>query len=254
MEDEFALEAEIYDRIWGRHDYETDIKFLDRLFRKHGCSSILDIGCGTGNHALRLSRLGYEVTGVDISSTMLKKAKRKDKKRKVRFRKGDMKELKTIVSKTRYDAAISLGQVFSHLYTDKEVRVFIKGVHRALRKNGLFVFSVRNAKKISAEYLNKLLLDHMVNDKDLQLLMLTHNHRDPRDPNTIVWKPIYLIKKNGKVDLQIREHKLRWSDLETLKRILIENSFEIVTVYSGPLKKKFNEDVHNDMWFITTAK
>ena len=32
---------------------------------------ILDVGCGTGRHAVELARRGYRVTGVDISSGML---------------------------------------------------------------------------------------------------------------------------------------------------------------------------------------
>ena len=31
-------------------------------------SRILDVGCGTGRHAVELARRGYQITGVDISS------------------------------------------------------------------------------------------------------------------------------------------------------------------------------------------
>jgi SAM-dependent methyltransferase len=255
MKDEYQLEAKIYDKIWGRYDYDTDVKFLNSLFKEHHCKNIIDIGCGTGNHALRLSKLKYEVTGVDISPTMVKIAKNKDRKRKTRFIQGDMKELKTLVpTAQRFDAAISLGQASSHLYTDKEVRVFLDGLHKILKKNRLFVFSARNAKKISEEYLNKLMLDHMINEEKLQVVMLTHNNRDPRDPNTIIWKPIYLMKENGKVDLQMREHKLRWYEFSSLKRLLAGNGFETAAIYSEPSKEKFNEDVHTDMWFVTRTK
>jgi len=96
----------------------------------------------------------------------------------------------------------------------------MKNIHKILKQNGLFVFSARNAKKINEEYLNKLRLDHMLNEEKLQLLMLGHNIRDSQDPNTIVWNPIYLIKENNKVDLQIREHKLRWFEFSTLKKII----------------------------------
>jgi ubiquinone/menaquinone biosynthesis C-methylase UbiE len=252
MKDEYGLEARFYDRIWGKYDYDTDVRFLDELFKEHRCKNVVDIGCGTGNHSVRLSKLGYEVTGVDISPAMLKRAR--SKVRKMRFILGDMKELRTIIPKARFDAAISLGQVSSHLYTDEEVQVFLDGLHRVLKKDGVFVFSARNAMKISEEYLNKLMLDHTINEEKLQLAVLTHKNRDPQDPDTIVWKPIYLIKESGKVDLQIREHKLRWYRFSTLKRLLVTSGFEIEAVYSGPLKEKFNEGAHLEMWFVATAK
>ncbi len=37
-------------------------------------ASILDVGCGTGRHAVELARRGYAVTGLDLSAAMLAKA------------------------------------------------------------------------------------------------------------------------------------------------------------------------------------
>ena len=255
MKDEFSLEARFYDKIWGKRDYDADVKFLADFFRKYHCRSVIDIGCGTGNHALRLSKMGYQVTGVDVSSTMLEIAKAKDKEAKIKFIQGDMKKLEKVVPKgQRFDAAICLGQVFSHLMTNKDVQALLNRLHKILKQNGLFVFSARNAKKINEEYLNKLRLDHMINEEKLQLLILTYNTRDLQDSNIIVWNPIYLIKQNSKVDLQIREHKLRWFKFSTLKKIITEKGFKIVAIYSGPIKEKFKEEEHTDMWFVTTIK
>jgi len=255
MKDEFSLEARFYDKIWGKRDYDADVKFLADFFRKYHCRSVIDIGCGTGNHALRVSKMDYQVTGVDVSSTMLEIAKAKDKEAKIKFIKGDMKKLEKVVPKgQRFDAAICLGQVFSHLMTNKDVQALLNGLHKILKQNGLFVFSARNAKKINEECLNKLRLDHMINEEKLQLLILTYNTRDLQDSNIIVWNPIYLIKQNSKVDLQIKEHKLRWFEFSTLKKIITENGFKIVAIYSGPMKEKFKEEEHTDMWFVTTIK
>jgi ubiquinone/menaquinone biosynthesis C-methylase UbiE len=255
MKDEFSLEAKIYDKVWGKHGYDSDVKFLNGLFRKHDCRSVIDIGCGTGNHAVRLSKLGYEVTGVDVSASMLKIAREKDGREKIRFKQGDMKRIRKVVPKTqKFDAAICLGQAFSSMITDRDVQAFFNGLHSILKQNGLFVFCARNAKKIKEEYLNKLRLDHMINEEKLQLLILAYNTRDTQDPSVIIWKPMYLINENNKVGLQIREHKLRWFDFSTLKKMTIESGFEVEAVYSGSKREKFKEDEHTDMWFVTTAK
>jgi ubiquinone/menaquinone biosynthesis C-methylase UbiE len=255
LKDEFSLEARIYDKIWGQSDYKTDVKFLDELFQQHHCRSVIDIGCGTGNHALRLSKMGYEVIGIDISPAMLEIAKEKDAKAKVKFIQGDMKKVDRVLPHDRkFDAAFCLGVAFSHLRTNKDVRTFLNGLRKTLRKGGLFVFDARNARKIGEEYLNKLLLEHIVTEDRLQLLFLGYNTRHPRSRSIIVWRPICLMNENGKVDLQIREHKLRWFRFSSLKKLLSENGFEAVGHYSGPTKEEFNEDNHSTMWFVTVTK
>jgi ubiquinone/menaquinone biosynthesis C-methylase UbiE len=208
---EFSFEAKIYDKIWGAYDYDVDVRFLDELFRKHDCRSVIDVGCGTGNHALRLSKMSYQVTGIDVSPAMLEKARAKDKKGNVRFLQGDMKKLDSAIPMSeKFDAAICLGTVFFHLLTNKDVQTFLKALHGMLRKKGLFIFDARNAKKISEDHLNKLLVHDVLTEDKLQMLFLNYNIRDLRNRNVIVWKPLYLMNENGKLDLQIREHKLRW--------------------------------------------
>jgi ubiquinone/menaquinone biosynthesis C-methylase UbiE len=253
MEDKFSLEAKLYDKIWGKYNYDSDVEFLNEMFRKHCCKKIIDLGCGTGNHAIRLSKLGYEVTGVDISPTMLKIAKEKDKKARVKFIQGDMKNIEKVILK-KFDAAICLGQAFSSLVTNKEIRIFFKELNKVLKRNGLFIFNARNAKKINEDYLNTIRLGHMLSEKKLQLLILECNTRHPKNRNVIVWRPIYLIKENDKVDLQLREHKLRWIYFSTLKKMLIESRFEIIATYSGVSGEKFCENEHTNMLFVTRTK
>lgn len=255
LKDEFSLEARIYDKIWGTYDYNTDVKLLNELFQEHGCKKIIDVGCGTGNHALGLSKLGYEVTGVDVSPAMLEKARAKDSKGKVRFIQGDMKKLHEAVPQgERFDAAICLGIASSHLLTNKDTWSFLRTMHGVLKRNGLFIFDARNAKKISEDHLNKLLVHDILKEDDLQLLSLNYNTRDPRNGSIIIWKPIYLINENGKVDLQIREHKLRWFDLKKLRKLLTDNRFRIINEYSSPTKEGFSEDEHATIWLVTIAK
>ena len=43
-------------------------------FRAHGCSIVLDIGCGSGRHVVPLARQGFRALGLDISPTGLRLA------------------------------------------------------------------------------------------------------------------------------------------------------------------------------------
>ncbi|MDH5481881.1 MAG: methyltransferase domain-containing protein [Candidatus Bathyarchaeota archaeon] len=254
MNDEFSLEARFYDETWGKYDYDADMKFLNDLFQKKGCKTIIDIGCGTGNHFIRLSKLGYEVTGVDISQAMLGIARKKKKEGKIRFIQGDMRRLGIILRGEKFDAAICLGMVFSNLEQYRHVQAFLSGLRQILRKNGLFIFNTRNAKKINEDLLNRLILERLLVKERLQLLLFFYNTRHPRNRNVIIWRPVYLMKENGKVDLQIREHKLRWHNFSILRRMLIESKFEVKATYSGNAIEEFNEEEHANMWFVTMAK
>jgi SAM-dependent methyltransferase len=73
--------------------------------------------------------MGYEVTGVNISPSMLEKAREKDRKAKVKFVEGDMKRPdKSVPRNKKFDAAICLGIASSHLLTNKDVRAFLRGL------------------------------------------------------------------------------------------------------------------------------
>ena len=251
MKDEYSLEAEVYDKIWGKYDYDIDIRFLDKLFKKNKSKKVIDIGCGTGNHAIRLSKLGYEITGVDVSSTMLEKARGKTKEAKVRFIHGDMRKLNEIISQDeKFDAAICLGSVSFHLITNEDVQTFLKGLYKILKENGLFICDARNAKKISEDHLNKLTVEHVINEKKNQLLVLAYSTRSKEDRNVIAWRPIFLMNDNGKIDFQIREHKFKWADFSNWRKLLIANGFELLSTQSGPTEEEFDEERHEAMWFV----
>lgn len=76
-----------YDQ-WGT-DYDTYIQDDEKfqveaahygyLFARHGVKSVLDAGCGTGRHAVRLAREGFGVSGVDLSDGMLEQARQRTK-------------------------------------------------------------------------------------------------------------------------------------------------------------------------------
>ena len=46
---------------------------------------MLDVGCGTGRHAVRLAQQGARITGVDFSAGMLGKARQKPGAERVTF-------------------------------------------------------------------------------------------------------------------------------------------------------------------------
>ncbi len=54
----------------------NEVDFLIKELRLKPGAAILDVGCGTGRHAIELARRGFKVTGVDLSEGMLAEARR----------------------------------------------------------------------------------------------------------------------------------------------------------------------------------
>ncbi len=98
----------------------SEIPSLTDLFHKKEVKRILDIGCGTGEHAIELAKNGFTVFGLEHSRVMFGTAQAKWKnlpktlQAKVKFIQGDyIKNLKKI--KDEYQAAMFMGNAMAHI-------------------------------------------------------------------------------------------------------------------------------------------
>lgn len=101
--------------------------------------AILDAGCGTGNYSLALAEMGYNVTGIDSSKSMLRRAEEKRKKVddcKIQLLKLDLTK-KLPYPNNYFDGIISIHA----LYTIKDTGSVLKEYQRVLRPNGRFILA-----------------------------------------------------------------------------------------------------------------
>ncbi len=73
----FANSAEGYDREVFTQGTVGEVDFVERELGGDKGKRILDIGCGTGRHAIELARRSYRVTGIDLSEAQLRRAREK---------------------------------------------------------------------------------------------------------------------------------------------------------------------------------
>lgn len=140
--------AEAYDLFYEEKNYEVECDMIEEIFRRHGASqvaTILDLGCGTGNHAIPLSHRGYRVTGVDSSSEMVKRAQSKlqpqasPPRLHPQFLDGDVRSLKL---DQQFDVALMMFAVLGYQTTNEDVLAALRTVRRHLRPGGLFICDV----------------------------------------------------------------------------------------------------------------
>jgi ubiquinone/menaquinone biosynthesis C-methylase UbiE len=72
--------AAAYDVVYAEKDYQQEADAVFSLIEQYGelvVQRILDLGCGTGRHAILLAERGLDVTGVDQSKPMLELAQQR---------------------------------------------------------------------------------------------------------------------------------------------------------------------------------
>lgn len=101
------------------------------------CKAV-DLGCGTGNHAIYLAGRGFEVTGVDFSQTAIKIAKENTEKKGVRcnFFVADVIDGLDKVNQT-WDFAYDWGLL--HHISPEGRRKYLENVRRILNPKGKFL-------------------------------------------------------------------------------------------------------------------
>lgn len=89
---DLIYDAEIYD---GMNTNLADLEFYKKWLPKNKDARILELCCGTGRLTIPIAMNGYDISGVDNSSTMLERAKLKASKAdlNIEFIEADIKSL-----------------------------------------------------------------------------------------------------------------------------------------------------------------
>lgn len=121
--------------------------FFETTFAAASPRRLLDLGCGTGEHARLLASGGFEVVGVDSSQSMLEKARAAEPVEGVRFVEGDICNLGNVVDGS-FGGAICLGNVLPHLTDAGTLAKFFGGLAAQLAPGAPFVLQILNYDRI----------------------------------------------------------------------------------------------------------
>lgn len=119
--------AELYDLLYAdKKDYRAEAEVVASVVRRRcpEARSLLDVGCGTGEHARHLTEVGFEVDGADLEPAFVEIAGRKCPGG--RFVVADMT---TLDLPGRYDVVTSLFSAIGYVRT-------LEGLHRAVARMG----------------------------------------------------------------------------------------------------------------------
>lgn len=233
-------------------DYEGDVDFLERVFRRRMRAmprSILDMGCGTGNHDLPLATRGYEVTGLDLSSDQLTVARRKADAAglAVRFVRGDMRSFDL---GRPFDAAVCMFGAFGYLTRISDVVRCLGSVRRHLRADGLFVFEFWHTPAVRPrqDWFRKM-------GPEFELVRLAEGEFDvPRHLLSIRFR-FFVFRARQVVDRFDETHTIRTYTVPEMRRWLQRGGFDLLGAYAAtPQKKGFRQPTSSTFRIMAVAR
>ena len=143
MSNIFDQYAEFYDLLYADKNYHDESIYIQKLLEKYStidCKSILELGSGTGKHACLLAEEGLSITGVEISCSMIEKARVAIPNKLeglLKFIQGDATSYRDL---NLYDACLSLFHVVSYQTSDILLSKILTTAAVHLKDGGIFIF------------------------------------------------------------------------------------------------------------------
>jgi SAM-dependent methyltransferase len=139
--DEYAL---YYNLLYKDKDYQAETDFTLACLEQSGCipATVLDMGCGTGRHALAMTRRGIHVTGVDVSEAMLAMGKEIFSRQSASYPLPELihADIRFLRLNRAFAAVTSLFHVMSYQNTEQDALGMLIAARSHLAPGGFFMF------------------------------------------------------------------------------------------------------------------
>ena len=143
-EELFENYADKYDQEGYTSGTLGEVDFIEKELDYDKNKLILDVGCGTGRHSLELARRGYSVTGIDLSESMLEKARKTAaiENLKIDFIK---KDARNFYFETQFDLSIMICEgAFPLMETDEMNFSILKNIYASLKSLSKLILTTCN--------------------------------------------------------------------------------------------------------------
>ena len=147
----YANMALVYDELMKDAPYDQWVDYVKRqtmfLRKNNGPISLLDVGCGTGELAVRLKKDGFHVSGADLSDTMLTIARQKAERQglSISLFQQDMTNLQI---EEKVDIVTIFCDSINYLPSKEAVAKTLQSCYAALDKGGLLLLDSHSPYKI----------------------------------------------------------------------------------------------------------
>ena len=225
FEDFFSgLYAQVLATTFTPEQTARHVQTVRRLLRLRKGQCVLDIPCGHGRLTIPLARAGLRMTGVDLTSAYIRRARRlaRDEGLDVRFLQADMR---TIGFDGEFDAAFNWFGSFGY-FSDVDNLDLLRRLRRSLRPGGKLLLEGLNKTFVLSDF--RTSLDESIGGIDIR-------HTPRFDPRTSRVLDTWTFRKGDRVE----RHRiaLRLYSGPEIRRLLREAGFVDIEVYGlSPLR------------------
>lgn len=141
---------EAYDFLFPETLFDDSKKQIENLLKliDFDVSTVLDLCCGPGRFSIVLAQKGFTVTGVDLSSYLLDKARAKAKAEKLNIE-WVLEDMRKYVRPVSYDLVLNMYTSFGYFDDKNDDLIVLKNVFAGLKPGGAFLIDVMGKERLA---------------------------------------------------------------------------------------------------------
>lgn len=229
----FGEYSRYYDLLYRDKNYCAEAEFISTQLRKHlpTAETLVELGCGTGRHAIEMARQGWRVTGVDLSAGMVEAAAKRltevpaDIGRRVKLQCGDVR---TVRLGEKADCVASLFHVLSYQTKEGDLLLALTTAAEHLQPGGLLLFDFWYGPAVLTD--RPVVRVKRLSDDAFEMTRISEPEMRYNE-NVVAVKFSILLKDlaSGRISEDHEVHEMRYFFWPELKYFLSAAGFDVIS-------------------------
>ncbi len=240
MSEAYSDFASVYDELMDNIPYEEWFIYLKGLLHEYNIDNgiIAELGCGTGNITELMAKSGYDMIGIDYSTSMLDIAneKKATNSSSSLYLCQDMREFELYGTVA---AVVSLCDSINYITEPDDLLQVFKLVNNYLDPKGLFIFDFH-----PRHYYKDMVADTTIAEDRDNISFIWDNYYDEDENINELYLSLF-IKENDTDDLYRKHeevHLQKGYTLEEMKELVQDSGLELVQAYDAFTHNEATED------------
>lgn len=225
----------IYSSIFEESQITSEVNSLINLLGFKQNDSILDLCSGPGRHSLLLSKLGFNITAVDLNAEYLTQIVNNAKINELTI-KAVRSDMRYLPFYEKFDLIINMFTSFGYLENDKENLKVLRSIYSSLKPKGLLLLDMLNREWVIA---NNIKTEWKIGGND-QIIIEHRNINLMTSKSSITFST---FQKDGSL-LNSIGHHIRLYTLTEMIQLLEKANIFVKDVYGGLGKEPYSINSH----------